>query len=123
MSEACKNNTHDTTQNQPEPKHSAGEQFPPDPLLGPGEFIDVDTGNRADQNGVVDHTEPNRVKPPDSSEPTTTTTATTPQRRRRAREDVAAMAERPAWLPDDWKIDMRIRSSGATAGLIDRLKR
>ncbi|KAI3461267.1 hypothetical protein Pfo_017930 [Paulownia fortunei] len=36
------------------------------------------------------------------------------------RRNPEEMAKRPSWLPEDWKIDLRVRSSGATAGLIDR---
>ncbi|XP_073271742.1 methyl-CpG-binding domain-containing protein 6-like isoform X1 [Primulina huaijiensis] len=30
------------------------------------------------------------------------------------------MAKRPEWLPEDWRIDLRVRTSGASTGLIDR---
>ncbi|XP_075500626.1 uncharacterized protein LOC142539221 isoform X2 [Primulina tabacum] len=37
------------------------------------------------------------------------------------RRSMEEMAKRPEWLPEDWRIDLRVRTSGASTGLIDRL--
>ncbi|KAL6499731.1 Methyl-CpG-binding domain protein 5 [Orobanche gracilis] len=104
------------------------EELPADPLLGSDSFIDADrteTGVASPERqqdeqtsnagcGVAIAAEPISILRPggDSVE-----TAPRSARRRNADE----MSQRPSWLPDDWKIDLRVRSSGATAGLIDRM--
>ncbi|CAK9159080.1 unnamed protein product [Ilex paraguariensis] len=126
------NHTDDPTANPPERNRPVGDQFPLDPLLRPGEYIDGGTDNREDKNRVVDHTESHQVEPPNSAsdeqrkchsvaEPTTATPQSQ-QRRRRPPEDMAAMGERPEWLPAEWKTYTKTRSSGASAGTVDRLK-
>ncbi|KAL6527940.1 Methyl-CpG-binding domain protein 5 [Orobanche minor] len=113
---------------QPEEPAASPVELPADPLLGSDSFIDpnrTETGvasperqqNEQTSNagsGVAIAAEPISILRPggDSVE-----TAPRSARRRNAEE----MSQRPSWLPDDWKIDLRVRSSGATAGLIDRV--
>lgn len=104
------------------------EASPTDPLLETGSYIDPGRNDPAaaelphqhpDGNpelfppGVVIAAEPISMYVPgeDSAD-------ATPRSVRRRNPD--EMLKRPTWLPEDWKIDLRVRSSGATAGLIDR---
>lgn len=112
------------------PSEQPADPTAPDPLLGSGSFIDPDrtesgaesperkedeqTGNANFAPGVVIAAEPiSMLRPGESS----VETAPRSVRRRNPEE----MLKRPSWLPEDWKIDLRVRSSGATAGLIDRV--
>ncbi|KAL3620210.1 Methyl-CpG-binding domain protein 5 [Castilleja foliolosa] len=112
-----------------DPVASPGE-LPGDPLLGSDSFIAPDkpepgtpppenqqqeqSPNVGFEPGVVIAAEPiSMLRPGEDSVETTPRSA---PRRRNADE----MSKRPNWLPEDWKIDLRVRSSGATAGLIDR---
>ncbi|XP_051120262.1 methyl-CpG-binding domain-containing protein 6-like [Andrographis paniculata] len=96
-----------------------------DPLLGSGSFInperaDIGGGSEGGQRvvfprGVAIAAQPiTMFIPSDDSmgEPSAPRSA-----RRRNPEE---MAKRPDWLPDGWRIDLKVRSSGASAGLIDR---
>ncbi|XP_073142330.1 methyl-CpG-binding domain-containing protein 6-like [Henckelia pumila] len=61
---------------------------------------------------VIDAVPISMVAPDDDlAEPTTKVV------KRRSMEE---MAKKPEWLPEDWKIDLRVRTSGASTGLIDR---
>ncbi|GKD58822.1 hypothetical protein Tco_1296331, partial [Tanacetum coccineum] len=78
----------------------------PDPLLGSGSFID-----------------------PTSNGTPTTTTTTTPvgnnNNNNSNEEDEAMLAARrtrPSWLPENWDMILRKRTSGATQGTFDRLE-
>ncbi|KAK4441312.1 Methyl-CpG-binding domain-containing protein 6 [Sesamum alatum] len=111
------------------PTELPADAIPPDPLLESGSFIDPDrndTGAESPQHqqceqapnvefgpGVVIAAEPISMLAPAEDSPETAPRST----RRRNPEE---MSKRPSWLPEDWKIDLRVRSSGATAGLIDR---
>ncbi|XP_031254175.1 methyl-CpG-binding domain-containing protein 5-like isoform X1 [Pistacia vera] len=118
---------------QPDPPVplSSSADFPPDPLLKSGSFITANSPTPT----------------PTANPPTTTTTATataastttsahtqnkkspnqatsngsesqsTPSKRR---PPTAPPPETPEWLPPGWLVEDRVRSSGATAGLIDR---
>ncbi|KAL2240056.1 UNVERIFIED_CONTAM: hypothetical protein Sindi_0646800 [Sesamum indicum] len=108
------------------PAHS----IPPDPLLDSGSFIDPDrhdTGAESPQHhqcqpapsvefgpGVVIAAEPISMLAPSEN---SAEAAPRSVRRRNPEE----MSKRPSWLPEDWQIDLRVRASGATAGLIDRV--
>ncbi|KAL8479969.1 hypothetical protein ACS0TY_026272 [Phlomoides rotata] len=79
-------------------------------------------GNPEFPPGVVIAAEPISMYLPGEEEDTETPPAPrsgsgSGSARRRNREE---MSKRPSWLPEDWTIDLRVRSSGATAGLIDR---
>ncbi|XP_031254180.1 gibberellin-regulated protein 14-like isoform X2 [Pistacia vera] len=119
---------------QPDPPVplSSSADFPPDPLLKSGSFITANSPTPT----------------PTANPPTTTTTATataastttsahtqnkkspnqatsngsesqsTPSKRR---PPTAPPPETPEWLPPGWLVEDRVRSSGATAGLIDRI--
>lgn len=114
-----------------DPNNDTGDVILPDPLLESGSFID------ADQNEAEPETPPNHQQQPIAEEeqgsgsgiaaepisvaPPTDGSAgpTRPSIKRNLEE----MAKRPSWLPDTWTIDLRVRSSGATAGTIDRYYR
>ncbi|GFZ17757.1 hypothetical protein Acr_26g0010270 [Actinidia rufa] len=112
-----------------------GHHIPQDPLLQSGTFIEADldptaptlTESQPDQNGV---TETNQCEAPEpvSDEPelpanAVTTDATdggsTPAEPK-VTAQVTAPPERPSWLPEGWRVDYRVRSSGASAGTVDR---
>ncbi|PSR89842.1 Methyl-CpG-binding domain-containing protein [Actinidia chinensis var. chinensis] len=112
-----------------------GHHIPQDPLLQSGTFIEADldptartlTESQPDQNGV---TETNQCEAPEpvSDEPelpanAVTTAATdggsTPAEPKETPQ-VTAPPERPSWLPEGWRVDYRVRSSGASAGTVDR---
>lgn len=107
----------------PQAQEPASSPNSPDPLLERGSYIDPPQNNSAESPqpagnpefppGVVIAAEPISMYLPgeDSPDPP-------PSARRRNRDE---MAKRPTWLPEDWTIDLRVRSSGATAGLIDRV--
>ncbi|KAL3828596.1 hypothetical protein ACJIZ3_017398 [Penstemon smallii] len=82
----------------------------PDPLLQSGSFIDPD--QPAFEPGTVIAAQPISMVAPDGTD----ATPRAPVMRRSLEE----MAKRPNWLPEDWKIDLKVRTSGASAGLIDR---
>ncbi|KAJ0084871.1 hypothetical protein Patl1_30925 [Pistacia atlantica] len=100
---------------QPDPPVplSPSADFPPDPLLKSGSFITANS--------------PTPTPTPNPTTTTTTATATaastttksqsTPSKRR---PPTAPPPETPEWLPPGWLVEDRVRSSGATAGLIDR---
>ncbi|KAL6966809.1 Methyl-CpG-binding domain protein 5 [Sarracenia purpurea var. burkii] len=122
--------------------------IPPDPLLKSGTFIEADlepteptpTGSERAQNGISDHEQTNRTgarEPELRAHPAAgvpsyrndmTTSATqdaesTPTGRKGASVagvSFESLPERPKWLPEGWRIDYRVRSSGATAGSVDR---
>ncbi|GFQ05901.1 methyl-cpg-binding domain-containing protein 5 [Phtheirospermum japonicum] len=115
---------------KPDDSIASPDELPGDPLLGSDSFIDPErpepgtppsehqqqeqTPNAGFGPGVVIAAEPiSMLRPGEDSVETTPRSAA----RRRNPEE---MSKRPNWLPVDWKIDLRIRSSGATAGLIDR---
>ncbi|KAL2536062.1 Methyl-CpG-binding domain-containing protein 6 [Forsythia ovata] len=114
-----------------DPNNDTGDAILPDPLLESGSFID------ADQNEAEPETPPNQQRQPIpegeqgsgsgiASEPISVAAPadgsagpTRPPMKRNLEE----MAKRPDWLPENWTIDLRVRSSGATAGSIDRYYR
>lgn len=102
--------------------------LPPDPLLQSGTYI------HADSNATVENTpERSLLDEPHVSDPmpaaaatestaeiqTVSTELVTPKRR--LNKSVEVTSERPSWLPENWKIEMRVRTSGATAGSTDRV--
>ncbi|PIN25208.1 hypothetical protein CDL12_02045 [Handroanthus impetiginosus] len=111
------------------PSEPPAESNPTDPLLGSGSFIDPDRNDTGAESsdkqqgeqtrnvefdpGVVIAAEPISMLRPGEASPES---APRSARRRNPEE----MAKKPSWLPEDWKIELRVRSSGATAGLIDR---
>ncbi|XP_076931630.1 methyl-CpG-binding domain-containing protein 5-like [Bidens hawaiensis] len=68
----------------------------PDPLLGSGSFIDPNNGTTADPK------EPEAAKTDADPDP------------------LLQKYGRPAWLPDDWDMILKKRTSGATLGTVDR---
>ncbi|GFZ20230.1 hypothetical protein Acr_28g0009350 [Actinidia rufa] len=109
--------------------------IPQDPLLQSGTFIEADLDPTAPtlaeaqpaQNGV---SEQNQCETPEpvSDEPelpasAVTTAATDGESTPAAPKEtpLAATPERPSWLPEGWRVDYRVRSSGASAGTVDRV--
>lgn len=102
---------------QPEPVAEEPIAPNPDPLLSAGSFIDPNGPDPAEPSpefppGMVIAAQPISIVAPDG----------TPAKPATARRNPEEMSKRPSWLPDDWKIDLRVRSSGATAGMIDRVR-
>lgn len=82
----------------------------PDPLLGSGSFIDPNPNPNT--NGTT----------------TTTPVHTNSNNNNSSNNDVvedeamlAARRTRPSWLPDNWDMILRKRTSGATQGTFDRV--
>ena len=120
---------------QPDPKRpeeTLAPQLPPDPLLKSGTFIAVPQhGTTAEPpppqlRRSSDDTVPaclaaeksNGEAPPVAPAPApapgnTASLAETPPRR--------APAAAPDWLPAGWMVEDRVRSSGVTAGTVDRV--
>ncbi|KAK6138211.1 hypothetical protein DH2020_028045 [Rehmannia glutinosa] len=117
----------------PDPAASPSElpagSIPPDPLLGSDSFIDpgrTDAGAESPEYQKHEHT-PNvefapgvviAAEPISMLRPGESSVEEPPRSVRRRNPE--EMAKRPSWLPEDWKIDLKVRSSGASAGLIDR---
>ncbi|XP_073064793.1 methyl-CpG-binding domain-containing protein 6-like [Primulina eburnea] len=105
------------------PKPENPNQTRPDPVLGSGAFADVDGGDSPgdqhhQQEGgfqsmpIIDAVPISMVAPGDFlAEPTPKVSK---------RRNMEEMAKKPEWLPEDWRIDLRVRTSGASTGLIDR---
>ncbi|KAK6138147.1 hypothetical protein DH2020_028083 [Rehmannia glutinosa] len=118
----------------PDPAASPSElpagSIPPDPLLGSDSFIDpgrTDAGAESPEYQKHEHT-PNvefapgvviAAEPISMLRPGESSVEEPPRSVRRRNPE--EMAKRPSWLPEDWKIDLKVRSSGASAGLIDRV--
>ncbi|KAM7256046.1 hypothetical protein ACFE04_011787 [Oxalis oulophora] len=91
--------------------NSGGSPTQPDPLLDSGSFI-IDPNNISINNPPIKNIEPmshnssnGDVAPPES---------VTPAKR------AAPVTGDMSWLPAGWLIEERVRSSGATAGTVDR---
>ncbi|KAH6836794.1 methyl-CPG-binding domain protein 5 [Perilla frutescens var. hirtella] len=105
---------------------------PTDPLLETGSYIDPgrnDPATAAAAAAELPHHQPDgnpefapgtviAAEPISMYVPGEDSAEATPRAVRRRNPD--EMLKRPSWLPEDWTIDLRVRSSGATAGLIDR---
>ncbi|CAN4120188.1 unnamed protein product [Withania somnifera] len=96
--------------------------LPPDPLLQSGTYIDVETATPnkdvADEGKVSDlATAPEESKIEMQKAVQETENVKTARRASRSTE---GNVERPSWLPDDWGFDTKVRTNGATAGLVDR---
>lgn len=93
------------------------------PVLGSGALAEADggdsTGDQHHQQGgfgsmpIIDAVPISMVAPEDVlAEPTPKVSK---------RRNMEEMAKKPDWLPEDWRIDLRVRTSGASTGLIDRV--
>ncbi|XP_075520030.1 methyl-CpG-binding domain-containing protein 6-like isoform X2 [Primulina tabacum] len=105
------------------------ESIQDDPLLGSGSFIDPGRNDstvecpapeRNESNGDPEFASDSVIdaKPISMLAPGENWSEAVPKAPKV--RDPEEMAKRPSWLPDDWNIELRVRSSGATAGTIDR---
>ncbi|XP_073271130.1 methyl-CpG-binding domain-containing protein 6-like isoform X2 [Primulina huaijiensis] len=105
------------------------ESIQDDPLLGSGSFIDPDRNDSTVESPAPERIESNGdpefasdsvidAKPISMLGPGENWSEAVPKAPKV--RDPEEMAKRPSWLPDDWNIELRVRSSGATAGTIDR---
>ncbi|KAH7550054.1 hypothetical protein ACOSP7_024828 [Xanthoceras sorbifolium] len=125
---------------------SSNVDLPPDPLLDSGSFIDANPSaatsasfTTATNDPTLDKREP--IIDQESAAPansngaaeSVTTPEKTPQRQSAAAESVttpdkpprrrstaASSTESLNWLPPGWKVEDRVRTSGATAGMVDK---
>lgn len=106
------------------------ESLPADPLLQTGTYIDAESNVSVEtttpSKGVVPEEERNvpdlTPAPAESAQETQNTpsaveTAPPPRYGSRSME---VSVERPSWLPMDWRFEAKVRTSGATAGTVDR---
>ncbi|KAL1558251.1 Methyl-CpG-binding domain protein 5 [Salvia divinorum] len=112
----------------PLPQPHDPEPSPADPLLDTGAYIDDPCRNNTATAaaaelpqplpefapGVVIAAEPISMYVPEEAAPEQ------PKPRTARRRDPEEMSKRPSWLPEDWKIELKRRNSGATVGLYDR---
>ncbi|CAH9134471.1 unnamed protein product [Cuscuta epithymum] len=96
--------------------HNTDDLLPPDPLLQSDTYI-VEVDNATPLR--------TRVPPPESElgkmADTAKNQATESSQKRAKRKQLSEESiERPSWLPENWKMDVRVRHSGATAGSTDR---
>ncbi|KAL3518594.1 hypothetical protein ACH5RR_021183 [Cinchona calisaya] len=113
-----------------EPEQFPGDQLSPDPLLQTGWFIDA--GQKAGDGVAGNGAQANRESEPENRAAAETNTETstapettgaldiTPVSQRRPKRPVEEMTDQPDWLPEGWKTEVRVRTSGATAGVADR---
>ena len=79
------------------PSETEDQLAAPDPLLGSGSFIDPSNGGGGDRNASKEaENSPN----PSSA---------------------LLKRARPSWLPENWEMQLRQRTSGATEGTVDRV--
>ncbi|XP_073055175.1 uncharacterized protein [Primulina eburnea] len=101
-----------------------------DPLLGSGSFIDRDRNDSTKESQAPERNESNGdpefasdsvidAKPISMLAPGEVWSEAVP--REPKVRDPEEMAKRPSWLPEGWNVETRVRSSGATAGSIDRV--
>ncbi|KAJ8552021.1 hypothetical protein K7X08_028464 [Anisodus acutangulus] len=88
--------------------------LPPDPLLQSGTYIDAET--TTPNKGNVSDLPPATVET--TTEASVTDETVTPLRKNN--RSVEVNVERPSWLPESWKLETKVRASGATAGTVDR---
>ncbi|TMW98024.1 hypothetical protein EJD97_004613 [Solanum chilense] len=84
-----------------------------DPLLPPGTYIDVELDARADT------ITPNKGDVPDEGKLTDV-----PRSKLKIRRKIAPIhqvnLDRPLWLPQNWKLETKVRTIGATVGRVDK---
>ncbi|KAG5517188.1 hypothetical protein RHGRI_037825 [Rhododendron griersonianum] len=121
-----------------------GDGIPPDPLLKSGTFIleptsgPALTADQPPQNGAAADREPERFASPPSKSAAERGTASpssvaaavaaetsAPSSGRKGQKPAqagvsGATPERPNWLPEGWRMECKVRTSGATAGSFDR---
>ncbi|MBA0807286.1 hypothetical protein Gohar_023100 [Gossypium harknessii] len=100
------------------PVQPSTTDLPSDPLLKPEAFIDAN-----DQNQSAELSEPSNGSIPNGAQsetpaqgPDISSSSAEPKGKRRV------LVAPETWLPAGWSIEDRVRSSGATAGTVDRVK-
>ncbi|GMJ15466.1 hypothetical protein HRI_005215800 [Hibiscus trionum] len=91
-----------------DPVQPSPTDLPSDPLLKPGAFIDAN-----DQSQSAERTKTRNGSIPNGTQPVNSTSSADPKVKRR-------VVAPESWLPSGWLIEDRVRSSGATAGLVDK---
>ncbi|XP_060169895.1 methyl-CpG-binding domain-containing protein 5-like [Lycium barbarum] len=99
----------------PETVTGGDDSLPPDPLLQSGTYIDADSTPNKDAPLVDRHVSD---LPETTPEMTAAEETVTPVKKQSRSAEVNV--ERPSWLPESWKVETRVRTSGATAGTVDR---
>ncbi|CAI9105705.1 OLC1v1004690C2 [Oldenlandia corymbosa var. corymbosa] len=89
----------------------------PDPLLENGWFIDPEAAVPSEPMAGVD---PDTKAAPEATAGEASPIMATPVSQRRARRTAEDVSERPDWLPEGWKMEVKVRTSGATVGTADR---
>ncbi|KAB1996933.1 hypothetical protein ERO13_D13G232900v2 [Gossypium hirsutum] len=98
-----------------DPVQTSPADLPSDPLLKPGAFIDVNgQGKPAEptksRNGLI----PNGSQPETPSRGSVNSSSSADSKVKRR------VVAPETWLPPGWLIEDRVRTSGATAGLVDK---
>ena len=100
------------------PVQPSASDLPTDPLLKSGAFIDVDAD-------ALFQT-PEKSKPPNGSIPNGAQPDTPAQATNNPSSSAEPKAKRrvvppESWLPAGWLVEDRVRTSGATAGVVDKV--
>lgn len=107
---------------QPDPPNSdaqsSGVDLPPDPLLDSGSFIDASTTNNQTLNGTDTFGDQQAPGTPAANGGDSVPVPESTPPRRNAE---MATVEPPNWLPPGWKVLDKKRTSGATAGTVDKV--
>ncbi|KAE8656812.1 Detected protein of confused Function [Hibiscus syriacus] len=98
------------------PVQPSTTDLPSDPLLRPGAFIDANAQNQSAESSET---------PPNGSTPNGAQSETPVQGLDISPSSAESKGKRrlvptETWLPTGWLIEDRVRSSGATAGLVDK---
>ncbi|KAB2050472.1 hypothetical protein ERO13_A13G227300v2 [Gossypium hirsutum] len=98
-----------------DPVQTSPADLPSDPLLKPGAFIDV--------NGERKPAEPTKARNgsiPNGSQPETPSRGSVNSSSSADSKVKRRVVAPETWLPPGWLIEDRVRTSGATAGLVDK---
>ncbi|KAL4341305.1 hypothetical protein GQ457_08G001160 [Hibiscus cannabinus] len=98
-----------------DPVQPSATDLPSDPLLKPGAFIDANGQSQSPKlTKTRNYSIPNGVQPDTPPPgPVNSSSSADPKAKRR-------VVAPESWLPPGWLIEDRVRSSGATAGLVDK---
>ncbi|MBA0574614.1 hypothetical protein Golob_001804, partial [Gossypium lobatum] len=98
-----------------DPVQTSPADLPSDPLLKPGAFIDVNgQGKPAEPTKARNGLMPNGSQPETPSRGSVNSSSSADSKVKRR------VVAPETWLPPGWLIEDRVRTSGATAGLVDK---